>query len=983
MIRSVIPSSLHHTTLRSVVALLAVAACGKSAPVDTVPPGVIFSFPADQQIDVPLGARIVVVFSDPIDASALGTCTSSGGAFCLVGPDGAVNATPTANSDGHSIQFEGAALSPSTVYSLYVGQALCPTATNLPAQGPLLTFTTRGERPRAAPPTLVAVNGGPPTQPDAFRPLFDTSTIRLVFSEPLDPRSVVYGPGSVQLVDASGSAVPAMMVAHGIHISIDPTNDLTPGTYMLQLGSQLVDLGGQPLAPITIPLVPHDSKGSIGLTSSALRTRQMGDPGESQPRTGTTPNIVAMSSPLIGQVTSTVQPSTLASQFGDPTAAPDLNNAVAFRIPRGQRLNLSGLAIALGGQIPSGLTTGDVSIELLTDADGRLYRNPYHDPSQAPDNDRSPLYVDLDMDVAIYASDPVGNAVLTQTVLGVQSVGMATPTDGVLDIESVAAMDLGLLGVAKAPSNLVLEAITDANATVAPAATAPTLIASYPAGSSSVMAVDSGIELIFSEPVDYTLASTGGVTLQDSKGSAVPAVIESAGAALVVRPLAPLAYSTQYQVDFSGVVSQPAATDTLTFSTPTLVATAVPTTLAAVHGGAPCALTGATAQSAGRCLGGLASDDLYHPFALVADEPFDVSFTQPLNQNQVALGSACGSGDVRVEQIDGSGSCTAAVPGTLLLRDRSLSFVPDTPWTPGAAYRMTLVSGASTACTAGDLCGMQSAASFDALDGTTSAGAGGPDAVFPFAGAAPNGTTYMVASPQPFTDVNASGFVETGEVPQDANRAAVRIIGTGGVVTSASFGGSNCVPGATDIEPCIYVLGSLPAEMQPLQPNCTLPDGTTAPSCVPLTMTTGAMYGTSITLKATVLGLAPLTNDTGTTLLRVREPANGPPTGYIIDDNGTPTLVAQLSLYMDAPDLKLPLGATHDLHSKPLTVSVRGPVTFLPDGRIAISLVSTADSDVTVNISALGLGGSVTMRIGAGQMKLQLVSPLLRGGPPS
>jgi hypothetical protein len=359
-------------------------------------------------------------------------------------------------------------------------------------------------------------------------------------------------------------------------------------------------------------------------------------------------------------------------------------------------------------------------------------------------------------------------------------------------------------------------------------------------------------------------------------------------------------------------------------------------------------------------------------------------FTQPLDQSHVLLGSACGAGDVRVEEVDGSGNCTAAVPGTLLRRDRSLSFVPDTPWLAGSTYQLTLVSGGNTGCTAGDLCGISRAASFDPLNGTTNSGAGGPSAVFAFAGAAAStATTYMIATALPYTDTNASGFVDTGETPQDANRAAMKITGTSGAVSSASFNGPNCVTGASDIEPCIYVLGSLPVEMGALQQNCTLPDGSTASSCVPVTMTASTMYGTSVSLNATVVDLFDTTNNTGTSVMRIREPASGPPMGYIVDMGGTATLVAQLSLYLDAPDLSLPLGASHDLHSKPLTVLLQGPVSFLPDGRIAIAAVSTADVNVTVNISAaLGISGSIQMQIPAGEMKLQLVSPLLRGAPP-
>lgn len=102
--------------------------------------------------------------------------------------------------------------------------------------------------------------------------------------------------------------------------------------------------------------------------------------------------------------------------------------------------------------------------------------------------------------------------------------------------------------------------------------------------------------------------------------------------------------------------------------------------------------------------------------------------------------------------------------------------------------------------------------------------------------------------------------------------------------------------------------------------------------------------------------------------------------GYIIDDGGTPMLVAQLDLYMDAPDMSIALNlADHDLHSKTLSMTLKGPVTFLPDGRIAITAENTADLPVTVNITSLVADGAVKMIVPAGEMKLRLVSPTLRG----
>ena len=130
----------------AVVTAVLLSACDSSVPpLATAQPGVMFTFPGDGQRDVPLGSRIVVTFTDNVATSALGPCSGSGasvtGAFCLVGPDGPVNATAEVVGDGRSVQFAAAALAEATTYQLYVRQALAPDARNLPATGPLVTFT--------------------------------------------------------------------------------------------------------------------------------------------------------------------------------------------------------------------------------------------------------------------------------------------------------------------------------------------------------------------------------------------------------------------------------------------------------------------------------------------------------------------------------------------------------------------------------------------------------------------------------------------------------------------------------------------------------------------------------------------------------------------------------------------------------------------------------------------------------------------------
>lgn len=945
----------------------------------------VFAFPNDGQRDVPLGSRIVVTFSDPVEKGALGACSADAGAFCLVGPDGPVDATPEIVGDGRSVQFAAANLVEGTEYKLFVRSALAPDAKNLPVTGPLVTFTTRNKRPRAAAPTVIAVNGGDPTSPSAFRPMYETSTIRLVFSEPLDPRTVANVTGSVELFDTvTRMPVPATVLASGVHVALDPKADLTAGTkYELRLGNRLLDLGGQPLAPVTIALTPENSKGTQTIPQ-VLRTRQKGDPGPERSRSGADPNVITIDKPLIGKESSKLLPASLAAELGDPKA---LGGPIAFTIRKGQRMKISGLDVKLGGEISVGLTTGDIWIEMLTDAGGRLYRNPHQLADQRPENERAPLYVDLSMDVAVYAVDPKGNAVLTQTVLGVQGTGTAVGSDGVLAIETVASMELGLLGVTAAPTNIVLELITDPAGHPDTDATPPTIVASMPSLGGNEQPVDGGIEIIFNEPIDLDRARAGGMRLETAAGTVVPSVIESHGAAVVVRPVAPLAYSTGYRVSMTDVAdvagNKLPATNPITFTTPRLVNTDAPLTVTAIHPGVPCALTGGTAASPGRCAGGAGGDELYGTFSLPANESVEIAFSQPPQAASVVHGTACNTGSIRIEEVDGAGTCLAAVAGTFMAHDRRVTFVPDRPWVVDKRYRVRLVSGGNGSCNAGELCGFGgAAASFDPLSGTTNGEAGGPDLGISFVGAAPTKSTFMIAEAGPFTDINGNGKIDSGEPIADENRAALNITGTTGAVTQAHFNGTDCLPNIPGTQACMYLLGAMPVEMGELSTTCPLPDGSSVASCVPVVVSAQAMLATSISMNTTINALFDIgvDADTGTSVMRVRQPSGGDVLGYIIDEGGVPTMIVKLDLYMDAPDMSLPLGASHDLHSKTLSATLSGPVTFLPDGRISITVSNTAALPVTVNIDApLGISGAVKMEVPAHEMKLQLISPVLRG----
>lgn len=981
----------------------AIAACSSAVGPPAPVPGVVYTFPADGQIDVPLGARIVVTFSDPVNASAIAACSGTAaqpvGALCLVGPDGPIAANATVTGDGRIVQLT-AALAEGTTYAIYARPELAPSAQNLPASDPLVRFTTRSTRPRTAATTLLAIDGAPPDHPEAFRPMFESSTIRLVFSQPLDPRSVALAPGRIELVDASGTAVPARLLSDGIHVSIDPVDDLMANaSYMLKIGSGLTDLAGRPVTPAMVTLTPSPSAARQPIVEM-LRTRAAGDPGPAAAHVAETRNAIAIDSPLIGTSSLAMQPGALAIELGDPTLLDrtvsdrQLSDRLAFTIRRGQRLRASGLDVQLGGVVPAGLATGDILIELLSDAGGRIYRNPHQPVDQRPDNDRSPLLVDLSLDLAIYAVDPEGNAVLTQTALGVQGSGVVIADDGVLDIEAAIAIDLDLLGLATTTTNLALELITDPTAARDTDVTPPTLLAVLPSTTAAPASLDTAVELVFSEPIDLERARVGGIQLQTA-GQPVPAAIEGHGAALAIHPLSPLLPGTTYQValgDVADLAGNPLpATPPPSFTTPPQIATTAPATVVSVHPGAACVLTGGDANTPGHCLttttmAGMTIEimtDNYQPFSLAANEAIDVRFTQPLAPSSVARGTACNTGSVRVEELDAGGGCVAPVAGTLQLRDRAVSFVPDQPWQVDKHYRLTLVSGPDASCDAGELCGANGVAvNLSTVNRAAPTVLARANLMIDFTGAAATTATLAAMEAAPIGDVNGSGTIDSGEPASDDNRVALRVTGTTGVLTAASFPVPDCIAATPEADACMALSAALPVTLLPAAHGCALPGGDTAASCVPVALSPQLIIATALPLNATaVVGAATIniSTTTGALVMRLRESSDGPAMGYIIDDSGTPTFVATLAMYLDGPDMQLPL-LNHDLHGKPLSIAVRGPLRFLPDGRIAIAVTNVADVPIDVNFQGGDLAGAVNMLVPAGGLKLQLVSPPLRGG---
>ena len=1021
--------------------LSATIGCGGSSSGDsfeppTIPDGVIFTYPIDGQTDVHLGTRFYVTFSKAVSQSAVDSaCSVDGGGdvtgnFCLIGPGNSV-VTINPQVNGRIIQFETDQLQQGTRYSLYVrGAVIGGGITNLPASDALVTFLTSQYDPiNNQQPTVTAINGEDPdvysttapAPPSARYPFMDFSTVRVEFSEPLDEKSVEYG-SSFEFVAVDGAMetpVEGAMVVRKQHVSFDPDTDLTPGQlYRLRLNNGIQDLNGESIAGVTYELTPVDSNSCNCVISQSFNTSTaFGEAGfpETSRITGRSLNAIDLYSPLISQneesLNINLRNSTLAAELADPS---DFGGLIPFVIRKGAYLNITGLDLALGGTVPANLQTGDIRASFVTDVTGFMDRNPYHASNILPDDDKAPVFVYLIFDLALTGSDEKGNAVLNQTIPHIQATGTARIEDGKLYIESVRTLAMDLLGLDRAPAHMVLGINSDLNATPPVDSTAPVLVATQPADNGVDASIIDEIELQFDKPIDNSgIAPQNQITLTDTDNGnlQVPFQIRWDGSTILLKPNDPLDFGTTYEItlgvlaDIYGnnlTLSGGDATGgdgVIRFTTedPDL-STGVGPMVSSVHSGAACSLMDADASFAGRCEGGLADDDKYLPFSIPEDSRIEVTFSQAIDPATLTLGTACDNGSVRVEVLDESDLCTGVLAGSLIKDTRAFKFVPRNNLTVGTQYRLTLVAGGNTSCDAGEICGENGVPlNPDPLNGGEAADAGGNNIVLPFTATPASDAVFLPLRLEAFTDLNGNGYVDATETPRPENRAGVEISGFSGIVTRAEFLDE---PGGDVIEQAsIYLSGGLPVTISPPE-DITIDGATwdmtlTGDSQIPVQVHPGALYGTSITMdsEARVLNLFTIPIEdvsTGLSVMRLRETNGEPITGYIVEAEGEeqPQFIAQLDLYMDAADMEIQVdipifdelvAINHNIHSLPLTATVKGPITFLDDGRIKIEQANVDPINLTIEITSVAGNGSITLSIPAGAMQLQVIGNPLKG----
>lgn len=911
------------------------------APLADLPSGVLFAYPVDGQQDVPSGARALIRFAQAVGDTELGglrTYDASGSPapleFRNAPGDPTIAEASTENLEaGAGYRIENAQ-----------GETISRFRMRYAAGG--------DQAASAAPGTLRILRRTP--APDAALYFMDHSTIRILFSEAIDPELAAR---AFRVLAPGGASVPGELFIQGARLSFDPTDDLIAGApYTVQIDSQLRGESGALFPGASYSVTPRASgqAGRLALVMDASRPIS--------PLAGRAVNRVDVNSVLTGSGSAVQVGGGLRAELADLAVHDEV---LPFVVRKDNELLSDSLAVMLGGAIPAGLATGDMSIALISDMNGYIIGNPYSA------NQDSPIHARVVFDAVLTPRDRNASGGLTQTILHVEAAGTLEVVDGSMLLDLVGAMNFEVLGLDTAVLNFNFRLSTPEFAPAHQADRTPPRVLSTSLNSGDLVSpatifdVDAPISVHFSEAIrEGSLRVNETIRLRRVGGGDLDFRFRLQGSRLNLQPTTPLAAGAAYELHLGAALLDTAGNPLdrayrFDFSVPAVSANDPrPAYLTGIYPGTSCALTDGNANSGGsdngRCAGGRSSDDRFAVFELPANRPLDFFFSRPLRRSSIVAGASCGAGSLRVEAIDASGNCTSAVAGEVRIEERRIRFQPRENWNSGARYRVTLVAGANGGCDTGEICDdLNRAFNSDPLSNTNG---GGPNLVYVFGGIAAARSIYTPLLTRPISDYNGNDIFDADESPRDENRAALNLDGHSGIISSASLPG----------ERRLFLSTVLPVEIA--SPN--------AAGRMPVTVHPQALFGTSIDLRAVALGFITLNIATGKFVLRVREAT----TGFIdAGPDGIPRFSITLPIYLDAPELRILGGlAEADLESKPLSITLAGPITFLDDGRIEVTLDNPAAVLIDVGISVLGFGaGGLDLSIPAGELRVRLLSELI------
>ena len=525
------------------------------------------------------------------------------------------------------------------------------------------------------------------------------------------------------------------------------------------------------------------------------------------------------------------------------------------------------------------------------------------------------------------------------------------------------------------------------------------------------------IILNFDEPLDPDSARTG-ITLLEN-GVAVPDLKTRVdGTSVVINPADGLKLGHNYRVQINGltdIAGNPAITPDMAFDM-VAIDTDTPSVLQrspialTTYPGFPCATDESdidlSAGSHGRCTdaapSGSGGGDLLPVNDMPADRPITVVFSQPMDVDSIRLGDT-----FVVSRVSSDRGLIEEVSGRLEKNKNRIRFYPDQPWVEGGFYKYTLVSAPNGTCSDASkpyICGDNGLAlQTDILEDSEDTG-GDPLSIY-FRGALAQDTVFGPLRNLPVRDTNANYVVDCPEVDGEdcLEPFAHTSDGNGGYLSSPNSSGLaidpdgitfnitalpiastariGCSANGEDCPEKKFIYETVGLNTEITGPKIDTETGKQGVGVLlyPMRLITSSVdvYISlpDVPLVGTLLeGLAgPLVASTNPMVLRMRYAKDDPSCtsncarnslipGIIIEgDDGVPLFKTSADVFLDAPNLSAPLGATHNIYSMPFTLNLEGPVEFLDDGRMQIIQRNTTSADL--NATASLAAGAITIDI--------------------
>ena len=902
-----------------VLALISVGSCGKK----TSPPAIaqvnqtsiIKTLPWEGAKLIPVNPTVIIDFSNPLSMNNNGIKAS------FVSLPSGRSIPGNAGIQANYLYFTpSTTLEPLSYYRFTLSGTLYDENSNsvfLPANGLTFSFETQASNTPLASVGPALVNIFPPLPGEVF-----TNTVfRLSFSQPLYQGSISYG-NDIMITDTtSHSVVPVTLVPIQNTIVLQPIAGLLANhVYKLAMTNQLLGINFTPVSlnyngmgsgnvfsytftPVSAgketlltvyldPALNLDSSGNI-LKDNNWDALQSSD---------VPLNVNIVHSQLIGNTTAYLT-GYLDTYMGDAAASPSM---IPVIIPGGQRLYGSSMSVSLGGVIPTPLLSKKLSITLLDNVCMYMTGNPYQDINpQAP-----PVMYGVE-DMNLTAQDPVTNAVLNQNLMGVQLTGTVTvdKTDGSLIIDYMGMTTLNIMGIENAPVLLFLRFRSVPAGWVAPQRD-NTFVATgtIPYSGDDRIGTDSGFIVNFSGPVDpsnfqsrFSLSPTGSTIGYQTIYNGSSVIVQPYNLLNPYYPI-PLVPQTPYDLTvYSGLAS-------LMGTSLNQDAVMSFTTDAAEYG----ATTAGTFVTP--VIGTVFPEDggmlplFAHP-SISLDKFIDPS-TVAYNQDVFVTDTTEG----------------IPVPGGVEVIGRKMLFIPSQPLINGDQYTFA-VSPAITD-----------------IDGNTLT----QDAAIHFTAAATPWFPILSQELSPVADRNQDAYLDGSEAPTPQNAILMGQTTTNVTLNVLGIG----IPTTATVYPQnpSYLSGQLNAMITGIGQ-----DANGNPQLQFVVDGGAKQFGTNVTILAIVFGVPLLgtvsqTNVTGRLTLSLQPltptTAQGWPCGmqaacgYIAYDAAAQqlTAVTYMAANANASD-----ALVQQMMSpyQPTKIVLQGPVTFLPDGRLALTMSGT------------------------------------------